>query len=96
MNAACPRPQEAVQNSEELTGLSPEESAHGARPGTTENMRPLSLAWITDDLLAHTQEVWSRAYGRPVTEDEAVEMLLNVKRLGETLMRAMGLVGDAR
>jgi hypothetical protein len=45
-------------------------------------------AWISDELLAETVEVWTEAYGRPVSEDEAVEILLNVKRLGEVLLRA--------
>ena len=50
--------------------------------------RPLSMAWISNDLLAETIEVWSEAYDRPVSEDEAVEILMNVKRLGEVLWQA--------
>jgi hypothetical protein len=57
--------------------------------------RPLSLAWITDDLARYTQEVWSELYGRPITEDEAVEMLLNVKHLAEVLLKAEGMKGGA-
>ena len=49
--------------------------------------RPASLAWITDELLTYTQDVWSKEYGRPVTEDEAIEMLVNVKRLGEVMLK---------
>jgi hypothetical protein len=49
--------------------------------------RPASLAWITDELLTYTQDVWSKEYGRPVTEDEAIEMLVNVKRLGEVILK---------
>ncbi len=45
-------------------------------------------AWITPALLARTIEVWSEAYGRPVETGEAVELLTNVKRLGEALIRA--------
>ncbi|HMO85714.1 MAG TPA: hypothetical protein PKC18_12440 [Lacipirellulaceae bacterium] len=45
-------------------------------------------AWITPALLAQTIEVWSEAYGRPVETGEAVELLANVKRLGEALIRA--------
>lgn len=45
-------------------------------------------AWITSALLARTIEVWSEAYGRPVHAGEAVELLTNVKRLGEALLRA--------
>lgn len=54
----------------------------------------MSLAWITDDLLRYTQEVWSRAYGRPVSEDEAIEMLVNVKRFAEVLLKAAGQKGE--
>jgi len=51
--------------------------------------RPLSMAWISDELLAETIEVWSEAYGRPVGEEEAVEILMNVKRLGEVMVNAI-------
>ncbi len=54
-------------------------------PLWSKNEKPLSCDWITDDLLRNTQEAWSEAYGRPISRDEAVEMLLNVKRLGEAL-----------
>ncbi len=69
----------------ELTGL------HGPveEPVTCrEAARPLSMAWISDELLAQTQRVWSRAYGRPIDEEEAVEILMNVKRLGEIFLKA--------
>jgi len=45
------------------------------------------MAWISDELLAETMELWSEAYGRPISEDEAVEILMNVKRMGELLIR---------
>jgi len=62
--------------------------------GETERQRPLSQAWITDDLLARTQAVWSEVAGKPVDEDEAVEILLNVKRLAETMWKAAEQKGD--
>lgn len=49
---------------------------------------PMTTAWVSDDLLAHTIDVWSRAYGRPVTTQEAMEILMNVKRFAELLIRA--------
>lgn len=56
---------------------------------TTESSPPGPLpAWITPALLAQTIEFWSEAYGRPVGTAEAVELLTNVKRLGEALIRA--------
>jgi hypothetical protein len=46
----------------------------------------LSRSWITPELLQETCAVWSRAYGRPVSEDEAMQILHNVKRLAEVLI----------
>ncbi len=69
----------------ESTGLTaPDEQAV---PGLKRRRRPLSLAWISDELLAETIELWSESYGRPISEDEAVEILMNVKRMGELLLR---------
>jgi hypothetical protein len=50
--------------------------------------RPLSLAWITDELVAETRQVLGRAYGRELTDADAVEILTNVKRLADTVLRA--------
>ena len=50
--------------------------------------RPLSVAWISEALLAKTRRVWSKAYGRPISTEEAVEILTNVKRLAEVLVKA--------
>ena len=46
-----------------------------------------------DELLAETVDVWSRELGRSVSEEEAIEMLLNVKRLSETLLAVMRTEG---
>jgi hypothetical protein len=61
------------------------EHVKGLRPGAK---RPLSLAWISDELLERTQRVWSEAYGRDVDELEAVEILMNVKQMAEVLKKA--------
>lgn len=50
--------------------------------------RPASIAWITDELLQYTREVWSKVYGCSVSEEEAIEMLLNVKRLAGVMWKA--------
>jgi len=77
----------ARENVPESTGfLGPDEEAVAGRETTA---RPLSMAWISDELLAETVEVWSEAYGCPVSEEEAVEILMNVKRLGEVMVNAM-------
>ena len=44
--------------------------------------------WITDELLAETQRVWSEAYGYEVSAGEAVEILSNVRRLAAALLHA--------
>ena len=76
----------------ESTGLSaPDEQAV---PDLERRQRPLSLAWISDELLAETIELWSESYGRPISEDEAVEILMNVKRMGELLLRLRREGGD--
>ena len=50
--------------------------------------RPRSMAWITPELLEKTQRVWSKAYRRPVDEEEATTILANVRRLAEVLLKA--------
>ena len=40
---------------------------------------PLETEWITEDLIARTQEVWSEYLEREVDREEAIEMLLNVQ-----------------
>jgi hypothetical protein len=69
----------------ESTGLSATDEQ--AVPGLERRQRPLSLAWISDELLTETIELWSESYGQPISEDEAVEILMNVKRMGELLLR---------
>ncbi len=50
-------------------------------------LRPLSLAWMTDELIGRTQTVWSRAYGREISEAEAIEILSNMRRFAEVTIR---------
>ena len=51
-------------------------------------MRPLSTQWLSDERIAEARRVWSKAYGRVISDDEAVEILMNVRRLAEVLLRA--------
>lgn len=48
--------------------------------------RPLSLAWVSDELIAKTQRLWSARYEREISVEEAIEMLQNVKRFAEMLL----------
>ncbi len=63
-------------------------------PGDTEpsvspdGRRPLSMDWITDDLLQATLAAWSPRSEQPLTADDAVEILMNVKRFTEALLHA--------
>jgi hypothetical protein len=74
-----------VRNSSDLTGF-PLQISHPVKlPGEVPD-RPLSLAWMTDELIAETQRVWSPHYGRDLSPNEAVEILRNVKRFAEILV----------
>lgn len=88
----CPT-SEFPENPAELTGFPRPKSAY-CDTLEAASLRPLSLAWITDELLAYTRDVWSRHLGRDVSEDEAIEMLLNVKRLAETILNITQPEGD--
>lgn len=73
-----------MRNLSKIAGNStPNLEDHNDSPG-----RPLSLAWITDDLVAETRRVWSPVYGRVLSDDEAVEILMNVKRFAEAILKA--------
>lgn len=54
-----------------------------------ETKRPLSSAWISPKLLRNALAVWSSRYGRPLTDEEGIEILMNVKRLGEAMVDLM-------
>ena len=56
--------------------------------GGAADERPLSTAWITKEWIDRAVDVWSEAYGRPISEDEAVEILVNLKRFAEVLLKA--------
>jgi hypothetical protein len=71
----------------QLAGLPTKTWHHGTKPGPAA-MRPLSTQWLSDERIAETRRVWSKAYGRVISDDEAVEILMNVRRLAEVLLRA--------
>ena len=47
---------------------------------------PCSVQWISEDLLIETRNVWSKAYSRVLSNEEAIEILMNVKRMAEVLI----------
>ena len=48
----------------------------------------MSEAWITVELIAETRRVGSRHLGRIVGDEEAIEMLVNVRNAALAILRA--------
>jgi hypothetical protein len=43
--------------------------------------------WLSPERIAETRRFWSRAYGRVISDDDAIEILTNVRGLAEVLLR---------
>lgn len=71
-----------METSANIAGLQREPEPSVSRDGP----RPLSMDWITDDLLRATLAAWSPRYEQPLNADDAVEILMNVKRFSEALL----------
>jgi hypothetical protein len=76
-----------VPSSLQPAGLQSQTEQHGTEPGSA-TARPLSTQCLSDERIAEARRVWSKAYGRVISEDEAIEILKNVRRLAEVLLRA--------
>ena len=76
-----------VGTSSHLAGLRSPTGHHGPEPGSVA-VRPLSTQWLSDERIAEARRVWSKAYGRVISTDEAIEILSNVRRLAEILLRS--------
>ncbi len=70
-----------------LTGFSGPNRHHGPEPGSVADGL-LSTQWLSAERIAEARRVWSKAYGRVISDDEAIEILRNVRRLAEILSRA--------
>ncbi len=70
--------QRSSPQSQELTGQSLNVEAQCDQPSGN---GPLATQWMSEALIARTQDVWGRYLEREVDRDEAVEILLNVKRI---------------
>ena len=70
--------------SSQIAGLPPKTGHHVTSPMAE---RPLSMQWLSDERIAEARRVWSKAYGRVISEDEAIEILTNVRRLAGVLLR---------
>jgi hypothetical protein len=80
------RPRGGRPKEPESTGF-PGPDGQPVTDGTVAGRTP-STAWITDEWIERAIDVWSEVYGRPVTRDEAVEILVNLKRLVDVLLKA--------
>jgi hypothetical protein len=63
----------------------------GCDPSGRFRVRPPGSEWITDDMIEDTRRHWSPRYGYELSDDEAVEILMNIKRFGELLIRTGGV-----
>ena len=70
-----------------MAGL-PTSGGHTVPDAGPEPARPMSMQWLTDERIAEARRVWSKAYGRVLSDEEAIEILTNVRRLAEVLVRA--------
>lgn len=52
-----------------------------------DKITPLSAQWISEELLLETRKLWSKAYKRVISIDEAIEILMNVKQVAEVLVK---------
>ena len=76
-----------MPSSPQLTGFPPPTGHTGPEPDSG-GVRPLSMRWLPEERIAEARRVWSKAYGRVISQDEAVEILTNILRLAEVLLRA--------
>jgi hypothetical protein len=77
-----------VPSSPRLTGFTAQSGHHGPEPGPVD-ARAISTEWLSADRIAEARRVWSMAYGRVITCDEAIEILTNVRRLAEVLLNSV-------
>lgn len=73
-----------VALSPKSTGFSDPTGQHVTGPVVE---RPLSMQWLSEERIAEARRVWSAAYGRVISEEEAIEILTNVRRLAGVLLR---------
>ena len=76
-----------MPDSPQFAGFEPESRHHGPEPETVA-LRPVAQEWMSDELIADTRRVWSKAYGRVISVEEAVEILNNVRRFADAVVRA--------
>jgi hypothetical protein len=76
-----------VSSSSRPAGFSWQNGHHGPEPDPVEACAA-SAPWLSNDRIDQTRRVWSQAYGRVISREEAIEILLNVRRFAEVLLHA--------
>ena len=76
--------QRSVKKQEELPGQSLNTMAQC--DSFDGDRTPLNVEWITEELLTRTRNVWGRYLGREVSKEEAMEMVMNVKRIADAFL----------
>ena len=66
----------------------PSPTSHTGPESDSGGVRPLSTQWLSDERIAEARRVWSKAYGRVISQDEAVGILMIVRRLAEVFLSA--------
>lgn len=84
----------AMANPAESTGFPRPPEVQGQGEPAVTGGRPVALAWITDELIEKHRRVWSRMYGRVISEAEAIEIIMNIKRFGEAILFAVSKEGQ--
>lgn len=64
-------------------------AVEGEKCGSEGVPPPPSAAWMSPALMEKTHVVWSKRYGRPLEQHEAVEILDNVRRFAEVVRRLL-------
>jgi len=63
------------------------DSAHPSQASEQTASDAVMQPWMTTELLEHTQRVWSPRYGYELSEEDAIEILTNTRRIAEALIR---------
>jgi hypothetical protein len=78
-----------AQNPSALTGFTAPVEVQVGHPASAGERSACSDDWMSDELVAEHCRVLSRKYRRIVTEQEAKEIIMNIRRFAEAVIRAI-------
>ena len=78
---------DVVPKSSQPTGLPP---SCGHTVTTSCDGRTTQEKWLAEERIARARRVWSTASGREISDEEAIEILRNVRRLAAVLLEVGG------